>query len=346
MATPEQPIPMSEKALPYSSPDAFHDEGLKSQEGDDITNDWTEKEERDLVKRIDLRVFPMLCTVFGISLIDRTNVSAAYIAGMDTDIALNVGARYSIALLVFFIGYAICEIPSNMIIRRLGARTWITILTLVWGSIVLAMGFVRSWISLVILRVLLGIFEAGLYPGAVFIIASWYKKFEMAKRISFFFMAALLASGFGPIFAYALSLISVGDGIYSQGWRWIFIIEGIFTIVISVAVPFTLIEFPEKASFLSDRERHIALERLREGRPREEMKHPGVKEVLRMLLDWKLILYCFPYFVCGSSIYAMAYFSPIIVGSHSPISRDMRYSLPGGCHYEVTMESSPTIVKI
>jgi hypothetical protein len=86
-----------------------------SQEAAD-TRDWTPEEERKLVWRIDLRVFPFLCFVFGLSLLDRTNISAAYIAGLAADLDLAVGARYNIALLVFFIGYALFELPSNCLL--------------------------------------------------------------------------------------------------------------------------------------------------------------------------------------------------------------------------------------
>lgn len=127
----------------------------------------------------------MLCIIFGFSLLDRTNISAAYIAAMSEDLELTLGyvfstvaipfeviwhgltnasarrARYSIALLVFFIGYALFEIPSNMVIRRIGARVWLPFLIIVWGAAVLGMGFVHSWVSLTVLRVVLGIFEAG-----------------------------------------------------------------------------------------------------------------------------------------------------------------------------------------
>lgn len=141
----------------------------------------------------------MLCIIFGLSLLDRTNISSAYIAGLGPDLQLNVGDRYSIALLVFFIGYGIFELPSNMVIRRLGARLWLSFLIIVWGACVLGMGFVKSWVPLAVLRALLGVFEAGLFPGAIFIIGSWYKQWETARRVSMFYMAALLASGFGPI---------------------------------------------------------------------------------------------------------------------------------------------------
>jgi MFS family permease len=203
-------------------------------------------------RKADWRVFPMLCFVFGLSLLDRTNISAAYIAGLATDLRLGIENRYNIALLVFFIGtelritqekinahretgYALFELPSNYVIRRIGARVWLPTLITAWGACVLGMGFVRDWRILTVLRALLGIFEAGLFPGAVYIIGSWYRQYETAKRVSIFYMAALLASGFGPIvcqastspgrsltmvqFAYALSLISVGDGIYRNGQR-------------------------------------------------------------------------------------------------------------------------------
>lgn len=164
------------------------------------------------------RTFPPSNThssqVFGLSLLDRTNISSAYIAGLATDLQLT-GQRYNIALLVFFIGYCLFELPSNYVIRRLGARLWLSFLIVAWGACVLGMGFVRSWEVLTVLRAFLGVFEAGressfafpslradevaVFPGAVYIIGSWYRQFETAKRVSIFYMAALLASGFGPI---------------------------------------------------------------------------------------------------------------------------------------------------
>lgn len=103
----------------------------------------------------------MLCVVFGLSLLDRSNISAAYIAGMAKDLKLVVGARYSIALLVFFPCYALFELPSNLVIRRIGARVWLSLLIVIWGVMVLAMGFVKDWQVLAVLRALLGVFEAG-----------------------------------------------------------------------------------------------------------------------------------------------------------------------------------------
>ncbi|RVX74793.1 hypothetical protein B0A52_01070 [Exophiala mesophila] len=319
MSPKDQPTDVDEKVMSRSSQQSIHKEDIAQSvqidQEEPVVHDWSEKEEKKLVRRIDNHVFPMLCIIFGFSLLDRTNISAAYIAGMSEDLELTIGARYSIALLVFFIGYALFEIPSNMVIRRIGARLWLPFLIVVWGASVLGMGFVHNWVSLTVLRVILGIFEAGLYPGAVFIIASWYKKYEMAARISLFYMAALFASGFGPIFAYCLSLIRVGDGMYQQGWRWIFIIEGICTIVVGFISPWFLVDFPEKAKFLNERDKHIALARLQENKVKTSSVegHATVKEVLRMLLDWKLIVFSFQYFTAAATVYALAYFQPIIL---------------------------------
>ncbi|KAF2678947.1 MFS general substrate transporter [Lentithecium fluviatile CBS 122367] len=275
--------------------------------------DWTLEEERAVVRKADLRVFPMLCVVFGLSLLDRTNISSAYIAGLAEDLHLAIGSRYNIALLIFFVPYALFEIPSNLIIRRLGARYWLSFLITAWGACVLGMGFVHSWQILTVLRALLGLFEAGLFPGAVYIIGSWYRQYETAKRVSVFYMASLLASGFGPIFAYALSLIRVGDGEFRRGWRWIFIIEGIVTVVAGLLAPFFLIEFPEKVKFLTERQKHIATTRVSKEKAGAQTEHPTFRQSMRMLADWKIGMYCIQYFVAASSVYSLAFFFPIVL---------------------------------
>ncbi|KAF9892040.1 hypothetical protein FE257_002446 [Aspergillus nanangensis] len=275
--------------------------------------DWDEVEEKALVKRIDWHVLPMLCLVFGLSLLDRTNISAAYIAGMAEALELTIGARYNIALLLFFVPYALLELPSNVVIRRIGARIWMSFLIIAWGACILGMGFVHHWVPLAVLRVLLGAFEAGLFPGAVFIISSWYRTYETARRVSIFYMASLFASGFSGIIAYGLSLIRVGDGIYREGWRWIFIIEGAITVAAGFVGLFTLGQFPEKARWLNPREKHIASVRISRERGNQEYEHITFKQSLKYLLDLKLGFYVMQYFICASSVYSLAFFMPIIL---------------------------------
>ncbi|KAF2160172.1 hypothetical protein M409DRAFT_70679 [Zasmidium cellare ATCC 36951] len=308
-----------------------HVEDLSPKVSDNaVVHDWTPEEETAVKRKVDLRVFPMLCIIFGLSLLDRANMPFAYIAGMEEDLQLGVGARYSITLLVFFPSYWLFEIPSNWLVRRIGSRLWMSFLVIAWGLSVLGMGFVRNWNSLAACRAILGIFEAGLLPGGIFIVSSWYRPYEMAKRISGFWMTSQLCSAFGPILAYGLSLIEVGDGMYARGWRWIFIVEGLITIVAGIATPFFLIEFPERARFLNDRQKHIAFERVRLASDDKEIKHPTVKETLVMLWDWKLALYSLQYFIAASSIYSLAYFAPIILrqGLHFSYVRAQLLSTP------------------
>ncbi|KAJ4301406.1 hypothetical protein N0V90_003498 [Kalmusia sp. IMI 367209] len=228
----------------------------------------------------------MLCIVFGLSLLDRSNVPGAYIAGLAQELDLNVGARYNIVLLIFFVqAYALFELPSNMLIRRLGARYWLSLLICAWGCAVLVL------------------------PGAVYIIGSWYRQYETAKRISMFYTGSLLALAFGPIIAYLLSLIRVGDGKYRSGWRWIFIIEGAITIVTGLVSPLFLIE----CNFLTDRQKHIAASRVGLEKEGAHTEHATIRDSLKMLRDWKLGVYSMQYFIAGSSVYSISLFMPIIL---------------------------------
>ncbi|KAE8137472.1 major facilitator superfamily domain-containing protein [Aspergillus pseudotamarii] len=254
--------------------------GLINDGDADRVPQWTKEEEKKLVRTIDWRVFPMLCTIFGLSLLDRTNISSAYIAGLGADIQLSQG--------IWLIRnpieprhppywcQGVAELP-DCIMGRLCPRD--------------------------------GLF----FPGAVFIIGSWYRQYETATRVSLFYMAALIASGFGPILAYVFSLIRVGDGIYTQGWRWIFIIEGIATIVAGIAAAFFLVEFPDRASWLTPRQKQIAIARLSVDKSEKEYKHPSFKEAMVMIWDWKIIIFSIQYFIAASSVYSIAYFKTIIL---------------------------------
>ncbi|KAF2750122.1 MFS general substrate transporter [Sporormia fimetaria CBS 119925] len=295
-----------------------------------VERDWTEEEEREIVKKADRRVFPMLCIVMGLSLLDRTNISSAYIAGLAVDLRLDIGARYSIALLIFFLPYALFELPSQVVLKKVGARFWLGFLITAWGACVLGMGFIHDWKSLTVLRAFLGLFEGGLLPGGIYIIGSWYRQFETASRVSWFFSLSLLASGFGPILAYAFSLIRVGDGQYTRGWRWIFIVEGAVTVAAGLAAPFFLIEFPEKVKFLTERQKHIAVHRVSLEKNGEASKPLTFMQSLRLLKDWHILFFSLQYFVAVSSVSSLGSFMAIILrqGMHFSYAKAQLLSSP------------------
>jgi MFS family permease len=141
---------------------------------------------------------------------------------MDTDLSLSVGSRYSILTMIFFIPYIIFQFPANIVIRHLGPAVWLPSLVVCWGAVTIGMGFTTTWREALGCRVILGVLEAGYYPGCVYLLSCWYVRFEVQKRFSGFYLLALLASGFSNILAWGLSEMKGLGGL--NGWQWIFAI--------------------------------------------------------------------------------------------------------------------------
>ncbi|KAG8684841.1 hypothetical protein FRC08_013457, partial [Ceratobasidium sp. 394] len=211
--------------------------------------------EHRLMKRIDFRLMPILCVLYALSLIDRVNLGSARVEGLGVTLKFEgyKNNYYSIALLVFFIGYFLFELPSTLALRRLRPRNFLTIIIVLWGATTLGMGFVKSWKTLAVCRAFLGMLEAGFFPACVYLISSWYKRYEVQRRLSVFYMSSVLASGFASILAYGLARMNGLGGL--QGWRWIFIMLGIITIVAGVIGWLLIVDFPDHAKFLTEEER-------------------------------------------------------------------------------------------
>jgi MFS family permease len=184
---------------------------------------------------------------------DRTNMSAANIAGMSVE--LNLGANYNIANLVFFIPYIIFQPPSTVIVRAIGPRIHLAGITILWGGVMIGMGFVKDFGQLAGMRVLLGALEAGFFPSCVYLLSTWYTRYEVGKRYSLFYLLGCVASAFSGILAYGLMQM---NGLANlSGWRWIFTIEGILTVLLGIAGYWLLVDFPDSNrknwSFLGSR---------------------------------------------------------------------------------------------
>ena len=137
---------------------------------------------------------------------------------MDSDLSLSVGNRYTLITMIFFVPYVIFQFPANIIIRKLGACLWLSSLVCAWGVVCIGIGFNQNWRETMGCRVLLGVLEAGYYPGCIFLLSCWYLRFEVQKRFSAFYLLALLSSGFSNILAYGLSQMEGVGGL--GGWRW------------------------------------------------------------------------------------------------------------------------------
>ncbi|KAL2837074.1 major facilitator superfamily domain-containing protein [Aspergillus pseudodeflectus] len=266
--------------------------------------------ERKLVRKIDLYVLPWLCVTYALSLIDRSNIAAAKLVGMEIDLRLT-GNRYNVALLVFFVTYILTEIPSNAIIKRIGSQVYLTVLITCWGAIALCFGFVNTYGQLLGLRVLLGFFEGGFNPACIFIISSWYKRYEVQQRLSIWFVFGSVVSGFTGIISYGLSRM---DGLGNlNAWRWVFIIPGIVTVALAVPIFLFVAEFPEQAKWLSAEELSIVRQRLSADRG-EVLDEPAtMKSFLEAALDWKVYVISLMLMIPTATTYALSFFSPSIL---------------------------------
>lgn len=200
-----------------------------------------------------------MAILYLISHIDRANIGNAKIEGMDKDLGL-VGNQYNIASTVFFVPYIIFEIPSNMVLKKIRPSIWLPFLIVCWGIIMTCMGIVQSFSGLVACRVLLGAFEAGFFPGAVFLVSCWYRRSELQQRLALFYTASAFSGAFSGLLAYAIARMDGARGI--AGWRWIFLIEGAVTVAVGLIVPLLIVDSPHRASWLSEDEKLFIKARL------------------------------------------------------------------------------------
>ncbi|TGZ81514.1 MFS general substrate transporter [Ascodesmis nigricans] len=273
--------------------------------------------EKKLIHRVDWKLLPILGALYSVALIDRTNMSNAAIAGMMLDLELYIGDRYSIALLMFFVPYFIFELPSNILLRKVGAAKWLGTIVVAWGAVMLGMGWVKTWTQLVACRTVLGFFEAGFFPACVYLVSCWYVRFEVQKRMAAFYLVSVFVGGFSAILAYGLMQMEGRHGI--RGWRWIFIVEGAITLGLGILAYFVIIDFPDKVlekkngGFLTERDVEIIKSRIDRDRDDSVADALTWAKVGKHLCDIKI--WGFSFMFLGSTVpaYAFSYFLPIIL---------------------------------
>ncbi|KAL3417232.1 major facilitator superfamily transporter [Phlyctema vagabunda] len=216
--------------------------------------------EKKLLRKIDMHLIPTLWIMYILNYIDRTNIGNARIAGMADDLSLSDG-DYSWVLSIFFFGYLICEVPSNMILSRTKPSLFLPAIMLVWGALSAAMACVKSKGDLLAFRFVLGCIESGFFPGVLFVMGCWYKTQEIGKRFAIFYSAAVLSGAFGGLLAGAIT--GDLDGAHGiAGWRWLFIVEGVATVGVAIIAKFILLDFPGTSAALTLEERQLATIRM------------------------------------------------------------------------------------
>lgn len=259
--------------------------------------------------KVARRITPFLGLLYFVNYLDRSNISFAGPNGMNA--ALNLSATgFGLASGVFFIGYLFLEIPSNMALHRFGARRWIARIMLTWGVIASLVAFVPNAGWLVALRFLLGVAEAGFFPGIILYLTYWFPQKQRARVVALFMVAVPLSTAIGsPLSAF---VIEHGDGLFGlAGWRTMFLVEGIPALILGVVTWWFLTDRPRDAHWLAaDEQSALDAAIDAEDRERRQTYQVSVRESLTRPRVWALALV---YFGIVYGLYALGFFLPTII---------------------------------
>ncbi|RPB00793.1 MFS general substrate transporter [Choiromyces venosus 120613-1] len=214
---------------------------------------------KSILRRIDLRLVPILSLLYLLCFICRQNIGNAKTYHMTYDLHLTT-QEYQIALTAFFLSYSTFDIPCNIMLKKLRPSVWLPLVTLLSGIVTVCMGIVENADELIVVRMFLGMTECGLFPGVAYVITMWYCKKEAQFRQALFFCAASMAGAFAGLLAVGLSKM---DGLGGQeGWRWILIVEGLLTAAVAICAFFVVLDTPDRVKFLTKDEKEFLLRRL------------------------------------------------------------------------------------
>lgn len=283
------------------------------------------------VSKIFRRLIPLVTAMFVINYIDRVNIGYAR-DSMEADIGLGAAA-YGLGAGLFFIAYAIFEIPSNVLMLRYGPKIWLTRIMVSWGAVAMAMALTRGETSFYVLRFLLGTAEAGFSAGVIFLFTRWVPEWKRGRAMAIFFSG----SSIGLIVAGPLSGLLLGmDGFVGlNGWQWLFVIQGGIAVLFAIVVWELLDDSVEKATWLDEGEKKAVITVLRqEQRSREAQRDHAHVSRIRLLLRREMLLYCWVFFAAQLTIYATTFWLPTVVrdiGDLSDFQTGLLSSIPWIC---------------
>ena len=264
-----------------------------------------------LLRRVFWRLIPFLFLLYVCAYLDRVNLSFAALS-MQRELRLS-GTVYGLGAGLFFVSYALFEVPANLVLLRLGARRWIAIIMIAWGIVSASMALIQSPASFYLLRFLLGVAEAGFFPGIILYLTYWFPRAQRARAVARFMTASAVAGLIGaPLSIYLLRL----DGVaHVSGWRWLFLGEGLPSILLGIAVLFVLVDRPEDAAWLTPAERQWLRNELAADSTGSLAAGPAptlLTQALRQPVLWMLAAI---YFANSVGTYSMVLWLPIVIKS-------------------------------
>ncbi|WP_460727910.1 MFS transporter [Nocardia heshunensis] len=277
---------------------------------------------RTTLRKVTVRLVPFLGLLYFVNYLDRVNIGFAGPNGMKSALGLSETA-FGFASGIFFLGYLVLEVPSNLALHRFGARRWIARILVTWGVIASAMAFVPNGTTLIVLRFLLGVAEAGFFPGILLYLTYWFPQRHRARIVALFMTAVPISTALGATLSSLL--LQWGDGVFGlSGWRFMFLVEGVPSLVLAVVTWFYLTDSPEQATWLEPAERQwLAAELAAEDEQRSAEERWTVRKALThpRILGLALVYGGIVY-----GLYALGFFLPTIING---------FQQQYGTHYSV-----------
>jgi MFS transporter, ACS family, tartrate transporter len=272
------------------------------------------------VRKVSWRLLPFLFILYVVAFLDRVNFGYA---ALDMNSALGISPElFGLLSGIFFIGYLLFEVPGNMILQRIGARVWISRIIISWGIVVIVTAAANSATELFVLRFLLGVAEAGFFPGIILYITCWFRREDLARAVALFMTALAVSNIIGaPVSTWILDNIH-WFGI--AGWRWLFVLEGLPALVLGVVTWFWLTNRPEEAAWLAPDERDWLSREMKTEAARRGGAGPGFRAVIRDPRVWHLgIVYC----MMTIGLYGLGFWMPQIIRSLNPAFSNVEIGL-------------------
>ncbi|MGD0346488.1 MAG: MFS transporter [Terracidiphilus sp.] len=268
---------------------------------------WDETIGRSAQRKAAVRLLPLLAVGYGLAYMDRINISFASLQ-MNRDLHFSASV-YGFGAGLFFIGYALCEVPSNLLLLRFGAKRWLARIMFTWGLLAAAMMFVRTPLEFNVLRFLLGIAEAGFYPGVIFYLTLWFPARMRARAVSRFYIALPLSSAvMGSLAGWLLGL---SGKLGLAGWQWLFLVEGLPTALFSLVILKMLPDSPVKAAWLTAEEKAWLDGQLKADGEKAHLGHSaGVAQALLEPKVWMIGAY---FLFALTANYAFTFSAPAIL---------------------------------
>ena len=259
------------------------------------------------LRKVTLRLIPFLFLLSIVAWLDRVNVGFAALQ-MNSNLGFS-SAAFGFGSGVFFLGYCLCEIPSNLILHRVGARRWIARIMMSWGAISVAMMFVRSTPAFYALRFLLGAAEAGFFPGVVYYLSHWYPEEQRARAIAAFMTAVPVSGVIGAPLSGAL--LSMSGVLGLAGWQWLFLVEGVPAILLGLIVLAYLTDRPETARWLSSAEKDWLVSRL----AAEHRSRGATRSIVSALTNPTIWTLGMIFLLAAVGFYGYSFWAPLVVKS-------------------------------